>query len=100
MSENRRKPRYNQILMNMSEKQKDCLTVEIAYFMIDNNSTIRKTAKRFCVSKSTIHSYIHNRLPNLDIILYKKVLKILDKNSKEKHIRGGLSTKRKSLEKK
>lgn len=83
----------NDILNHLTPKQKDCLTIDIAYFIIDNKSTIRKTAKRFKISKSTVHRYIHDRLPRLDFILYEKVLEILSINFKEKHVRGGQATK-------
>lgn len=79
----------NDTLNGLTPKQKDCLAVDFAYFMIDNKSTMRKTAKRFKVSKSTVHKYIHTRLPRIDIVLYEKVMKLIKWNSEEKHKRGG-----------
>ena len=66
-----------------------------AQYIIDNNTTIRKTALVFNVSKSTVHNDVSKKLKNQNIDLYKKVKKILEKNFNEKHIRGGLATKNK-----
>ena len=73
----------------------DCRAEKFAYYLIENNSTIRKTANFFHISKSTVHNDISNRLKNINYNLYLKVHKILDKNFAEKHIRGGLATKKK-----
>lgn len=81
------------LLKGMTNNQKNCLAIEMAYFIIDNKTTIRKTAKRFKVSKTTVHVYIHNRVSKLDIILYEQVLEIFKINSNEKHIRGGETTR-------
>ena len=66
-----------------------------ARFIIDNNTTIRYTAKVFDISKSTVHNDISNRLKIYNESLYLEVQKVLKKNFSEKHIRGGLSTKKK-----
>lgn len=79
----------NDNLKRLTPKQKDCLAVEFAYFMIDNKSTMRKTAKRFNVSKSTVHKYLHTRLSKIDIVLYERVIELIKWNSEEKHKRGG-----------
>ena len=79
----------NVYLSKLTQAQKDQLAVEFAYFMIDNLSTIRKTAKRYKVSKSTVHTYIHKRLPKIDFLLYKKVVEVMKWNFDEKHKRGG-----------
>lgn len=68
---------------------------ELGLYLIENNSTIRATAKHFGMAKSTVHYHLSNRLPSVDYILYKKVKKILDKNFKEKNIRGGIATQKK-----
>ena len=65
---------------------------QFAQYIIDNNSTIRKTAKYFDISKSTVHNDVSKKLKNENYRLYVKVKKILVKNFQEKHIRGGLST--------
>lgn len=66
-----------------------------AHYIVDNNSTIRKTAKYFDISKSTVHNDVSNKLKSYNLELYYLVKKILDKNFTEKHIRGGESTKNK-----
>lgn len=68
--------------------------VESAIYIIENNATIRQTAKRMGVSKSTTHKDFVERLPYINIGLYAKVNKILEINSNEKHIRGGVATRR------
>ena len=70
-------------------------TLECATYMLQNKTTIRKTANKFNLSKSTLHSDIHKYLPNIDIKLYKKICALLNQNNLEKHIRGGLKTKEK-----
>ena len=74
----------------LNERTKKC-----AEYLVLNNSTIRETAKVFNISKSTLHSDFHNRLSKFDNKLYKTVIAILETNYKEKHIRGGESTKNK-----
>lgn len=66
---------------------------EFAQYIIDNNSTIRKTAKYFNISKSTVHNDLSKKLKYENLELYTQVKKILVKNFNEKHIRGGNSTK-------
>lgn len=67
----------------------------LGQYILDNNSTIRKTASEFGISKSTVHIDVSHKLKILDYELYKKVKIILDKNFKERNIRGGLATKNK-----
>ena len=73
--------------------------LSIAPYTIDNNSTVRSTAKKFGISKSTVHKDLRERLPQINMELSKDVNKILDINKSERHIRGGLATKRKYLHK-
>ena len=68
---------------------------KFARYIVDNNSTIRKTAKFFKISKSTVHNDLSKKLKYEDYNLYLEVKKILFKNFSEKHIRGGESTRRK-----
>lgn len=72
-------------------------TVELANDIIENKSTIRATAKKFNMAKSTVHYDLKYRLKDCDIDLYEKVKEILQQNFDEKHIRGGLATKQKYL---
>ena len=70
-----------------------------AQYLIENQSTLRKTAKAFGVSKATVHRDLTERLPKLDKVLYDKVCLILDYNFDDKHYRGGEAFKRKCKEK-
>lgn len=74
-------------------------TLQVARHISQTEDTIRKTAKIFHLSKSTVHNDLSKRLKYVDIALYRDVKKILDKNFTEKHIRGGQSTKQKYEEK-
>ena len=69
--------------------------VEVANFIINSNSTVRETAKKFGISKSTVHKDITERLDKIDADLRKKVKAVLDVNLNERHIRGGTATKEK-----
>ncbi len=68
---------------------------KIANYIIDNNCTVRVAAKRFEVSKSTVHKDMVDRLPEISASLFEAVREILDGNKAERHIRGGLATKAK-----
>ncbi len=70
-------------------------TIQTANYIIETNNTIRQTAEVFNLSKSTVHNDLSKRLQKIDTKLMGQVQKVLDKNFSEKHIRGGLSTKRK-----
>ena len=67
---------------------------EEAMFIAKTGSTVRTAAKKFGLSKSTIHSDITEVLPKVDYELYNKVRIVLDKNKAERHIRGGAATKK------
>ena len=69
--------------------------IALAEYIIDNESTVRSTAKNFGISKSTVHKDISERLPMLNKALASKAKNILDKNKAERHIRGGIATKNK-----
>ena len=60
-----------------------------------NSATIRATAKKFGVSKSTVHKDVSVRLKKLNHFLYRQVQKVLEVNKKERHIRGGIATRKK-----
>ena len=68
---------------------------ELAVYMIETNATVRQTAYKFGISKSTVHKDLQSRLPHCNPTLYIQVRVILDRNKEERHIRGGLATKRK-----
>jgi putative DeoR family transcriptional regulator (stage III sporulation protein D) len=71
--------------------------VEIAYYIIENNATVRQTAKEFGVSKSTVHKDVTDRLSNINRALANRTRRVLEQNKLERHIRGGLATKQKYL---
>lgn len=67
--------------------------LEVAKYIIESKSTIRKTAKIFGVSKSTVHKDITERLPKINPAVAKEAREILELNKAERHIRGGRATK-------
>ena len=67
----------------------------LAVYMIDTGSTVRAAAKHFGISKSTVHKDLCQRLPHCDPTLYRQVRIVLDLNRRERHIRGGMATRRK-----
>ena len=71
--------------------------VSIANYIIDSNATVRQTAKAFGVSKSTVHKDVTDRLMQINPALAKQARQVLDVNKSERHIRGGLATKEKSM---
>ncbi len=72
--------------------------MNIANYIIEQNATVRQTAKAFGVSKSTVHKDVTERLPAFNNALAKEARKVLDVNKSERHIRGGLATKEKYLQ--
>ncbi len=67
----------------------------LAVYIIETGATVRAAAKHFGVSKSTVHKDIQQRLPGCNAALYAAVREVLDRNKRERHIRGGLATRRK-----
>ena len=67
--------------------------LNLAKYITKEETTIRDTAKRFGISKSTVHLDLRKRLPKLDRDLYEEVDAILNTNLSERHIRGGMATK-------
>ena len=65
----------------------------LAHYIIDSKDTVRGAAKKFGVSKSTVHKDVSERLKEVSPSLYEDVRKVLDENKAERHIRGGLATK-------
>jgi len=74
--------------------------IALANYIIENKSTVRKAAKKFHISKSTVHKDITERLKKIKPHLAADVHIILEENKAERHIRGGLATKEKYLHKK
>ena len=69
--------------------------VAIANYIIDCNATVRQTAKKFGISKSTVHKDVTDRLEHIHPSLAAKARIVLDINKSERHIRGGMATKEK-----
>ena len=69
--------------------------VAIANYIIDQNATVRQTAKKFGISKSTVHKDVTERLENINPTLAARARVVLDVHKSERHIRGGLATREK-----
>ena len=67
--------------------------IERGEYIVEHEATVRKTAKKFGISKSTVHKDVAQRLKYVDPQLYQKVKAILDENKAQRHIRGGIATK-------
>ena len=67
----------------------------LALYLIENHATVRAAAKKFGISKSTVHKDLSERLPAFNRPLYLQVKGILDENKAQRHIRGGMATRRK-----
>ncbi len=69
--------------------------VTLAQYIIENRATVRAAAKQFGVSKSTVHKDLSERLPKFNRTLYLQVKAVLEVNKAQRHIRGGVATRRK-----
>ena len=67
--------------------------VRLAEYIIENNATVRAAAKRFGVSKSTVHKDVTQRLEKQDPALWAEAKAVLERNKAERHIRGGIATR-------
>jgi putative DeoR family transcriptional regulator (stage III sporulation protein D) len=68
---------------------------DLAVYIIENKATVRAAAKKFGISKSTVHKDLSERLPAFNRTLYLQVKDVLDENKAERHIRGGIATREK-----
>ena len=66
--------------------------LELAHYIINTNSTVRSTAKKFRVSKSTVHKDVTERLLEINPGLASEVKEVLENNKAERHLRGGMAT--------
>ena len=73
----------------------ETIIIDMANYILENQSTIRATAKEFNIPKSTVHHDLSVKLKYINFSLYKEVKTLLEKNFETKHIRGGESTKNK-----
>ena len=69
--------------------------IEVALYIIESKATVRQAAKKFGISKSSIHQDMTYRIMSIDPILARQVREVLDVNKSERHIRGGMATKEK-----
>jgi len=69
--------------------------IKLANYLVDNKCTVRYAAKKFGISKSTVHKDLTTRLSKVNKPLFYKVREVLDENKMQRHIRGGLATKEK-----
>lgn len=83
----------------MKERLIEERVINLAQYIIDTKDTVRGAAKKFHISKSTVHKDITERLEKINPMLSKDVREILNENKAERHIRGGMATKMKYLKK-
>ena len=69
--------------------------IELGEYIIENNATVRAAAKKFHISKSTVHKDMSDRLQNVNPQLYGRVRHVLEVNKAQRHIRGGIATREK-----
>lgn len=69
--------------------------IELAEYIIENKTTVRAAAKKYGISKSTVHKDMTDRLSGIDGELYSQVRQVLETNKAERHLRGGAATRRK-----
>ena len=67
--------------------------ISLAQYIINTGDTVRGAAKKFGVSKSTVHKDVSERLVHINFALAQEVRKVLDENKAERHIRGGMATR-------
>lgn len=68
---------------------------QVAQYIIEKRGTVRSAAQKFGISKSTVHKDLSERLPTFNRPLYEQAKAVLDENKAERHIRGGIATRRK-----
>ncbi len=82
-------------MMYLASGKERC--VVLGLYIVENNTTVRATASRFGISKSTVHKDVTQTLKKVNKSLYLDVKSILEKNKEERHLRGGEATKQKYL---
>lgn len=71
--------------------------VMLARYIVENKTTVRKTAEKYGISKSTVHKDVSVRLKEIDTSLHNNVKQVLELNKAQRHIRGGNATRNKYL---
>ena len=82
--------------MEYSMEQRAC---ELAVYIIETGATVRACAKKFGISKSTVHKDLSQRLKQYNKTLYLQARAVLEQHKAERHIRGGMATKQKYMQK-
>ena len=72
--------------------------LELAQYIIETGSTVRAAARKYKISKSSVHKDVTERLMEINPALAQEVKSVLDCNKAERHIRGGLATRKKYRE--
>lgn len=85
-------------MMYLASGKERC--VILGLYIVENNATVRATATRFGISKSTVHKDVTQVLRNTNKSLYLDVKSVLAKNKEERHLRGGEATKKKYMDEK
>ena len=75
---------------NMEERAE-----RLALYSLENRTTVRAAAQKFGISKSSVHKDLAERLPAFNRTLYLQVKEVLEQNKAERHIRGGIATRKK-----
>jgi len=83
-------------MMYLASGKERCIVLGL--YIVENNATVRSTAKRFGISKSTVHKDVTQTLRSINKSLYLDVKSVLEKNKEERHIRGGEATKKKYMQ--
>ncbi len=82
-------------MMYIASDKERC--VVLAAYLVENQSTVRATARRFGISKSTVHKDITQTLRHVNMPLYEEAIRVLSRNKQERHLRGGEATRKKYL---
>jgi putative DeoR family transcriptional regulator (stage III sporulation protein D) len=82
-------------MMYLAQEKERC--VLLATYLVENKTTVRAAAKRFGISKSTVHKDVTQVLLQVNRPLYDEVSRVLAQNKRERHLRGGEATRRKYL---
>lgn len=93
----REKIKYNELASSVGQKIIEERATNLARYIIESKDTVRGAARKFCISKSTVHKDITERLVKINPILANEVREILNENKAERHIRGGMATKLKYM---
>ena len=80
-------------MMYISSEKERC--VILASYLVENQATVRAVASKFGISNSTVHKDVTKSLKSINDPLYREVQRVLEKNKKERHLRGGEATKKK-----